>query len=245
MQYPSPDFNFNLRPGYKSPRSYTPKTPKFKRFKTSEMSQRRMSTDAPNAFPQIRGGIRKTKYRSNPAIMRRQLARMSKIHNFKRTYNFGTDSTNAVSDTLEAYNFSLNDMPGYTEFTALYDFYKVNRVKFKLIPYQTESNSVTSLNNAAHVPIFYCVDTSDATAPTSVNEVCEYNDHKIANLYRGFTCYFKPKFADSTSAPRDGWVATSSPSTNWYGLKLAIPPTAYSMTFYVIWTVYISCKDPK
>ena len=34
-----------------------------------------------------------------------------------------------------------------------------------------------------------------------------------------------PKFADATSAERGGWVATSNPALNWYGLKWAIPPT--------------------
>lgn len=142
-------------------------------------------------------------------------------------------------------NFSLNDMPGFSEITSMYDFYKITGVKYQWIPYQTESISTGSVNNVANVPIFYCVDTSDSGLPTSVNEVCEYNDHKIARVMRGFSVYFKPKFTDATSAQRDGWVSTVNSSLNWAGLKIAIPPTTNAMTYYILWTVYIKCKDPK
>lgn len=182
----------------------------------------------------------------NSRVTARQIARQrSKIHYFKRTYNLGTGTTNPLTNTLAALNFSVNDMPSYTEFTSLYDYYKVNRIKVRIIPFQTESNSTGTVNNAGNVPIAYVVDTSDSTPPVTFEELLEYNDHKITNLYNGVSCYFKPKFADATSAIRDGWVATSNPSLNWYGFKYAIPPTTNAMAFYTIITFYVSFKDPK
>ena len=35
-------------------------------------------------------------------------------------------------------------------------------------------------------------------------------------------------YITATSAERGGFVATSNPSLNWYGLKIAIPPTRVS-----------------
>ena len=65
-------------------------------------------------------------------------------------------------------------------------------------------------------------------------------------VYKGFSIYIpNPKFADATSAERGGWVATSNPSLNWYGLKYAIPPTQVICQFYVVVTYYVACKDPK
>jgi hypothetical protein len=127
----------------------------------------------------------------------------------------------------------------------LFDYYKINGVKVKAVPYQTESNSTGTVNNAANVPIIHVVDTTDSTSPATVNELLEYNDHKITRLYDGFQCYFKPKFADATSASRDGWIATTNPSLNYFGLKIAIPPTVNAMNLYLIFTYYVSCKDPK
>ena len=195
-----------------------------------------------NTHPRIR---RQKGYKSNPRLLKRQLARLSKVHNFKRTYAVGTGATSGITETLLGVNFSLNDMPGFTELTSLYDYYKINRIKYQLIPYQTDSISTGTVNNVANVPIFYAVDTTDATSPTSVNEVCEYNDHRTARIMDGFTIFFKPKFADATAAQRDGYVGTSNPSLNWFGLKVAIPPTTNAMTYYQLWTIYVSCKDPK
>lgn len=181
-----------------------------------------------------------------PRRTMRQLARQGpKVYPFKRSWNAGTGATVALTSTLFAANFSLNDVPGYTEFSALFDFYKVNGIRVKLIPYQTESNSTGTVNNAGNVPIFYVVDTTDSTPPSSVEELCEYQDHKITNLYTGLDCYFRPKFADATSAMRDGWVATTNTSLNYYGFKFAIPPSTNAMTYYLVYTYYLSFKDPK
>lgn len=171
------------------------------------------------------------------------------VHNFKRTFNMGasTLTTDGVNNTLVGWNFSMNDMPGYSELTAMFDFYKLNGVLVRVIPYkQTDSNSTGSTNNSFNPPIFYAIDRSDSSAPTTVDELLEYNDHKISSVWKGFRCYIKsPKFADATAAQRGGWIATSNPSQNWNGLKVAIPAAGSATAFYVTWTFYVSCKDPK
>ena len=112
------------------------------------------------------------------------------IHKFKRTYNYGTISTAAATPTLTGFNFSMNDMPGYTELTALFDYYKLTGVLYKMIPYQqTTSNSVSAINNSFNAPIFYAVDYSDDTAPGSAEAILEYNDHKISTTFQGFSIY--------------------------------------------------------
>lgn len=173
----------------------------------------------------------------------------SAIHSFKRTFDYGSSGivTDGVNPSYSAFNFSMNDMPGYTELSSLYDFYKLTGVTFHCIPYkQTDSNSVGGTNNTFQTPIFYAIDRSDSASPTSVGEILEYNDHKISTVWKGFKIYIpNPKFADATSAVRGGWVATSNPSLNWYGLKIAIPPTNVATTFYVVITYYVKCKDPK
>jgi len=141
----------------------------------------------------------------------------------------------------------MSDMPGYTELTALFDFYKLTGVLVRVLPYkQTDSNSVGSTNNSFNPPIFYAVDRSDGNAPGTVDEILENQDHKISSVWKGFKCYVKaPKFADATAAARGGWVATTNPNLNWFGLKVAIPAAGSATAFYVTWTYYVQCKDPK
>lgn len=169
------------------------------------------------------------------------------IHRFKRTYNQGVIVTAALTNTLQSFNFSVNDMPGYTELTTLYDEYKLTGIRFRLLPYmQTESNSVGTVNNARNAPIFYAIDRTDSTTPTTVDDVLEYQDHQVSNVYSGIDVYIKnPKFADATSALRGGWVSTTNTTLNWFGLKLAIPPTETATSLYAVVTYYVACKSSK
>lgn len=170
------------------------------------------------------------------------------VHYFKRTYDGGSSQMNTsnINPFLECFNFSLQDIPGYTDFSGLFDYYKISGIRFKAMPYlQTDSNSVGTTNNAGNVPVFYAVDTNDGSVPVSVNSVLEYQDHKIGSTFKGFTIYFKPKFSDATQAQRGGWVSTNNVTLDWYGLKVAIPPTVSSAKFYIVITFYIACKDPK
>lgn len=201
-----------------------------------------MEDGPPAKFAKFRGN---RKYVGNSRRMAKSLIAKNKVYNFKRSFVYGTRATIPLTPTLIAENFSLNDIPAYTEFTSLFDYYCIKRIKVKYIPYQTESNSVSTVNNAGNVPVFHVVDTSDASAPATVEELAEYQDHKISKLYDGWSAYFTPKFADATSAVRGGWVATTNPSLNWYGYKYAIPPTTNAMTYFTVWTFYIQCKDPK
>lgn len=182
-------------------------------------------------------------------LKRRKTSIYKGLYNFKRTFDVGAGTlvTDGVNPTLSAFNFSMNDMPGYTELTGLFDFYKLKGVRVRVLPYyQSDSNSTGSVNNSRNPPIFYAIDRSDSTAPATVSELLEYQDHKISNVWKGFDVYVKgPKFADATSAARGGWVATSNATLNWFGLKVAIPPTGVANAFYVIMTYYVSCKDPK
>lgn len=182
-----------------------------------------------------------------PNKRRRYNPYVSQIHKFKRTYNYGTFSSDGINPTLIAFNFSMNDMPGYTELTSLFDFYKLTGVQVRIIPWtQTDSNSQATLNNARNSPFFYAIDRNDSSAPASVDEVLENNDHRVSTTYSGASVWIPyPKFSDATGASRDGWVATTNSSLNWFGLKVAIPATSTGNTWYVTMTYYVSCKDAK
>lgn len=170
----------------------------------------------------------------------------TQISKFKRTFDFTTGVTNVVSPYLQALNFSLNDLPGFTEIQALFNFYKITGVVFRWWPYQTESNSTGTVNNVGNMPVIFCVDKANSSSPTTVNELLEHNDHIVHNTLSSFKLWIpSPKFSDATSAERGGWIATSNASLNYFGVKIAIPPTVSAMTFYLTYTVYLECKDPK
>lgn len=171
------------------------------------------------------------------------------VYKFKRSFNLGSSTINCdgTNPTMFQFNFSMNDMPGYTELTNLFDSYKLTGILVRGIPYQQSQGTGTgAANNVRNVPIYYAVDKNDQTTPTGVDEICEYNDHKVSNIWSGFKIYIaNPKFVDATSAERGGWVSTGNASLNWLGLKGAIPPTGVACNLFLTWTYYVSCKDPK
>ena len=141
------------------------------------------------------------------------------IHRFKRTYNFGVVSSAAATPVLTGVNFSMNDMPGYTELTALFDYYKLTGVLYKMIPYQqTVSNSVSTINNSFNAPIFYAVDYSDDTAPYSVEAVLEYNDHKTRLLHFG-TAMATKRDRRSTSTRQSSTYSWSKYAIQWLRIR--------------------------
>ena len=73
------------------------------------------------------------------------------VHYFKRNVVIGDLSkASGTSAYLNGYQFQLNDCINYSEFTALYDFYKICAVKIRVIPGWTVGNvDVISLTESA------------------------------------------------------------------------------------------------
>lgn len=157
-----------------------------------------------------------------------------KVFFFKRNValaNYLADADGA--DALQQYTFNLSDVPGYTEFTALFDFYKINAVKVRFIPmfsasvfsaYITTgplsnySNFETpTTTNPSSLRLFTCIDYNSSGALT-VAEIREYNNCKYSTYLKGHKRYIKPKFDLDTRASngaqtgKNPWVATASPT---------------------------------
>ena len=201
--------------------------------------QRTQSMDVVSKASQASMQVARSKLRRNP---------YKAVHFFKRTVNLGPSSMNtaAGTDARFGFTFTLSQVPGYTEFQALYDDYMITGIKFKAVPYlQDISNSVSGITSSSNPPIFYVVDTNDGAAPGTLDVILEYNEHKMSTVFQGFEVYFKPKFQDATQALRGGWISTGNAGLLYHGLKVAIPPTANANKFYVTITYYMRFKNPK
>lgn len=168
------------------------------------------------------------------------------IYRFKRTYLVGISPTDGINPYLTAWNFSINDAPGFTELTALFNWYKITGVKFRMMPEQTFSNSTSGVNNAMPTPLIYAIDTNNTSAPATVAAVCEYNNHVVTRCVDGVDLYFKPGLVDNSGlSVSTEWMTTANTATNYLGVKVGIPPTGSALDFFVSWTLYISCKETK
>ena len=146
-------------------------------------------------------------------------------------YNFTNDG---INPSLEAINFSLNDIPGYTEFTALFQTYCIEQIEIWIRPEYTVLSDASSLSNSVNVEMLSAIDLVDATAPASVAALSEYQSIAHTSIVSTHYRKFKPSYLVDNIAPTCALLSTASPSTNWYGLKVAVPPCGVAMTFRTI-----------
>lgn len=178
--------------------------------------------------------------------------RGQKVYLFKRHCDFGELTLSNITNTYQGYYFDLSQVPNNNEFTDLYDQYKINAVKITFLPSQTMSNSLSSVNNAqGYVRFFSAIDYNDSSAPTSIDELRQYQSCKYTTVYRKHTRYIRPKVTDrgSTYTPGNPWINTTAPTQQYFGLKVAVEPIdstgVTSMIFTVEVKFYMSFKNVK
>ena len=151
--------------------------------------------------------------------------------------------------TYGAFLFRLSNAPNSSEFTALFDQYKINAISCTFYPQQTavDTHIAPAVQN---VRIFTAIDYNDSDPPLSIDTLRQYDNVEVNPVTEQFTVYIaNPKFADTTGSLRTGYINTSSPSTVHYGLKYAVEPLAPGSTgtyTYRVETVYyFSFKNAK
>lgn len=183
--------------------------------------------------------------------------------------NFATDgntslistatSADSMTNTIQwgnAYQFKLGSVIDSSDFTTLYDKYKILMVKLKIL-YQADSASpgATSV-----LPIFnYCTDFDDAVAPTSLNIVNTKQKARsvILSANKPITITLRPKVAvpvyqgvlTAYSVSKAPYVDCVYPDVLHYGVKSWInnfhTPSGANNQITVQPTYYLALRDPQ
>lgn len=162
-------------------------------------------------------------------------ARKGKKHYyFTRQVDLGTISAARLTDATGIYTFKLNDLPNYTDFTALYDQYKIAAVKIRFMPCQ---NVVKVQPDAmgvviSYAPRLFTVIDYDAGTFSTVNELRQYQSCKTVMGYRPVSMYLKPCWASEiyrTAAltgygPKRGFIDCSYVDVPHYSIKWGFEP---------------------
>ena len=166
----------------------------------------------------------------------------NRIYYVKRHVSFGNITLSNTAITQIAFSFRLADVPASSELTNLYDQYKICGVECKFYPKQTTSTNTTAIG-ADPVSFVTAVDYTDSSA-LSPDQLREYDSCKISCIFDTHTVYIKhPKCQLNTGQITDDWVATSSPTLSWFGLKAASAATNNSLPafFYNMECKYYMC----
>jgi len=175
---------------------------------------------------------------------------------------------NAITWGTLTCNFKLEDCVNYTEFTNLYDQYKIVGVKLKLIPYQTDATTAAAPSSLAGQPSFLIhsvIDYDDNTAVSASNTgadaMRQYPSYRCSNIYarhgKPWSRYLRPKIArevyrtpvltgyESAKMP---WLDSDYADVSAYGLKLLFEVVsggaAAQLMFKAEVTYYLRFKNP-
>lgn len=175
--------------------------------------------------------IRRKRWGRKPMI-RRPVAVKQPVHYFKRTqYNSGWTANLTTADQFANYYGSLSQVPNISDFTGLYDQYKILAMKVTLIPRGNQSDIGTaSASVAQSVGVFSVIDYDDNTNLTSISQACQYQNMKMTRSHQVHTRYFKPRIMTSVlsnvstanSVNTRGWIDINDTQVNHYGIKYAL-----------------------
>jgi len=148
---------------------------------------------------------------------------------FQRTVTGQYDIVcDGINPSVGSFNFSLNDLPNSTDFTNLFDMYRIDKVEIEFYPEYTELTDAALVSNAVNVLLNSAVDPV-AYAISTVNDVLQFSTLVSTPITKCHKRKFEPAIITASSQPCRCFISTQSPSTNWYGLAYGVPPTGVAM----------------
>lgn len=163
--------------------------------------------------------------------------------------------------------FALDDIPSITDFTALFDLYKINAVKFKLLPYYDNAPSATNAGGYGSIAgfIHHVQDDDDIVTPTAsdvgIDEIRQYLNYRTQSLQskRPISRYIRPRISIAGGASgaftagvnmRPKWINCAYTNATHYGFKAIIEifnSSAYASTliFKIEPTYYLGFKNMR
>jgi len=178
------------------------------------------------------------------------------------TLETGTGNTSFVTYYSFSYYTTLGFLADYTDFTNLFDQYKIDRMSLELRTFATQATTATT-----GALINMVVDHDDAGIPAATDAgiqlLREYPTYKVANFVRPdagkqfvMTCVPRVAVAAYAGAFTSyanvaSWIDAASPSVQHYGFKGVIevwcptPGTSVSLFLRPMITCVVSCRETR
>lgn len=150
----------------------------------------------------------------------------------------------------------LNEVPNYTDFTSLFDSYKITHAQFKFTPHFNVGQVPLGPQNTQVARIATVIDQDDDSAPTGYQQLLQYSSLEESMLDRERIRNFKPRVsmqayrtATTTgyNTPDDAvWIdAAQTDVPHYCGKGLIMDTTASAdnpRTLTILCTIWITCK---
>lgn len=190
------------------------------------------------------GGIR-------PSV-ERPFERVTDVVRFSRwvTTTIYPSSSASVPTT---WTFTLNQLPGFTEVTNMYDQYRLVQVDIIYEPASRAGpTTATGTSGAPHLLVRV---NFDGGGSATYDQMRQYDNTRVYSAYQRWEHRFVPKIsmmayngATSTGysvAQGSPWVNTSNPDVEYYGLQFAFPQVSAATVFggTLLFRVHVEAKN--
>lgn len=174
------------------------------------------------------------------------------IINMRRSLQSTTFASSTLADTHKAFSFALSDLPNASEFTSLFDMWRIVEVECLFLPSITEMTP-----GAPNVGLqMSVIDYDDATALSAPGSYLQYQNVMVHRLGEPIRRVFKPnpnlRLSDGTatgvtsgSAPRNTWVDVASSNTPYFGLKLFLGQNTVQVTYVAVFTYILQFRGVR
>lgn len=201
--------------------------------------------------PQRRRGRLPMRKRARRVMVNRRSPKKS-VYAFKRTFYVPSVISVASGGPDGQYGFSytIAALPNATEFTTLFDQYKIKGIKARFLP-RGNVSELTGATGGNIGSIASVIDYDDGTAPTGgISQLSQYQSFKLTRSNQQHSRYFKPRLniaainsvAGGTQNKLNvrGWLDCDVTTTEHYGLKVVVPaPPSGTVIYDVIVTMYM------
>lgn len=192
------------------------------------------------------------------------------VGSLTKTNGYMIPTTTAATATPAYYSFALAfclaDIPSYSEFTNLYDHYRINGVSVKFTPVYTDvaqAPTAAASNTGAMLHMIY--DYDDLTVPgtneAAVDTLREYPNFKTYNLAsnRTFKKFIRPKLQTAVygsgafgvrAESKRLWIDANDVNANYFGMKgiIELYQLNANISYFPIKveaTYYLAFKNPR
>lgn len=209
---------------------------------------RKRSSPANTILTDIRE-LEKTQIRAVPPQVRDPTTlpiRNNKVHTFSRSFSGGTINSSPTIDQSGAVAAILSSFPSVSEFTALFDSYRITQMTVQFIPVADPGSA-----------LYTVLDYDDSNILVTLASVLEYDTLHISQTGQLQTRVFTPRVAlaafgssvFSSFAQRSNvWLDAASPTVPHYGVKWyfpAIPGLPSAPAYTIIVTTVLQFRNPR
>lgn len=214
----------------------------------------------------VRGKRRTRKMYRKPLRMVKQ-PNFKGVYHFKRTYDKTVALSNNLGDQAYGYAFSFSELPNFSEFTSLFDSYRINKVviRFRPLPVAGFGSTPVAITDNSQAIAYIDYDDNN-TAGLTIASVKQHQNIRFldtvssnGSIPKKNVIVLRPRCLQNvndsggTSYPmayRNGknpWMDMAYTAVSHFGVKLVIGQTTTNqiLQFQPIVTIYFSCKDAR